>query len=163
AAPEFAYAGGLDGYDETLLAIERYFHMPAESFRYMMTIARSRERASAEDPDWRQGYAIVSAAHAERIHARRRGGPGAPGTAAGGDGALRAMLQAALGETIAATAAAVDAALQKLEALGIGAEDRGTLAAIAAGTEAKPDWARVARVLEVVQCNREDFREPVPE
>ena len=160
--PDYAGASNLDSYFADFLAVERYFYMPAEQFSYLMSVATTGQPASADDPDWRQVYAICAAAHAEMIFGRRRQAllaAAQPAIAAGTNvPALQAMCALALGEVVE-----VADALALLPALGVPDDDQKYLGGVAAGTVVTPDWQRVASVLEIAQRNRENFQAPVAE
>ncbi len=153
-APKFEFVGGLDAYFAAFLAVERYFYMPAENFKYIMSVARN-DKASDEG-DWDKVYEIVAAAHREMIYARRRN-------------ALRAIAEDSvdkLGDVLAVVVGEklpIEEALKKLDSFGVTVDDMVYLAAIAGKSETAPDWDRVYKVLEIAQRNREDFRDPVAE
>ena len=163
-APNYTVAGGLDGYSEAFRAVEQYFYMPAENFKYIMSVATRQGASAADQWDWDKVYEIVAAAHREMIYARRRN-------------ALKSIAQPdprvaikdsvkALSDVLAVVVAEelpLDEALKKLDALGVAAEDQKYLEAIAAKSETAVDWDRVYKVLEIAQRNRENFRDPVPE
>lgn len=157
--PQFRFDGGLDNYFQTFLVVERYFSMPAEKFKFIMSVAT--QDAPAER-DWEKVYDILAAAHREMIYARRRDAlweSAKPGIDANnGRQALNKMLAVVFGEAIP-----VSEALQRLHSLGLTARDTKYLSKIADDTERSPDWMRVCKVLEVAQRNRENFTEPVAE
>jgi Baseplate J-like protein len=169
-APDYTVPGGLDAFHQAFLAVERYFFMPAESFKYMMSVATRPDGSPADEWDWERVYEIVAAAHAEKIYARRRDAL----SRAAQDGiaqndsvkALAAVLAKVLDAKVpddAAAQAFVDESLQRLDAFGVTRDDLGYLQAIASKSQPAPDWPRVYAVLETAQRNREGFQAPVAE
>lgn len=161
-APNYTVPGGLDGYFQAFLAVEQYFYMPAENFKYIMSVATRQSASAADEWDWDKVYDIVAAAHREMIYARRRNAlksVAQPGIAINDNvKALCDVLAVVLGETLP-----VEEALKRLDSLGVATGDQEYLAGIAAKTETAPDWDRAVKVLEVAQRNRESFQDPVAE
>jgi hypothetical protein len=163
--PKFDYPGGIDKFFEAFTAVEAYFYMSAERFRYIMSVA-IQEQASGADPwSWERVYEIVAAAHGEMIYAQRRAAlravaqPDPKVQPADAAKALDDMITVTLGERVPA----IEAWRSRLGDLGVGASDLAYLEGISKKNEAQPDWARAARILEVAQRNREGLRAPVPE
>jgi hypothetical protein len=168
--PDFKVAGGLDGYYQAFLAVEQYFFMPAERFKYIMSVATKGGGSTADEWSWDEVYHIVAAAHAEKIYARRRDvlkSVAQPGlTTNDAVKALAAMLAVALGARAPgddARPAFVDQSLKKLDSFGVTADDLDYLKGIASTSGQTPDWPRVYTVLEIAQRNRENFQVPVAE
>lgn len=158
--------GGLDGLHQAFLAIEAYFCLSAEAFRFTMAVAqRSLARpptlgadTAADDAEWARVHALCVEANASLQFRRRREAlrrAAAAGLARGDPaGALADMVTAVLGEPVA-----LDDGLQRLAGLGTGAADLALLQALAGGGPRAPeaDWQRAAAVLEVAQRNRQAF------
>lgn len=169
-APDFKVAGGLDGYYQAFLAVEQYFFMPAESFKYIMSVATRPVGSTADEWTWDEVYRIVAAAHAEKIYGRRRDALKSlaqPGLATGDAiKALAAMLTIVLGVRAPGDDARqlfVDQSLTKLDAFGVTSDDLDYLKGIASSSGQAADWPRVYTVLEIAQRNRENFLAPVAE
>ncbi len=160
ALPGFRYAGGIAAFHADVLAVERYFYMPAEHYRYLMSVAGQPQGPATDVWAWDKVYEIVGAAHREKVYARRRAvlrrvaQPGIDG----GDPqrALGDLLRAVVGETMG-----LDAALKELYPPP--AQVPEAVAAIAGSSAAMPDWDGAVQVLEVAQRNRQDFKDPVAE
>ena len=170
AAPNYTVAGGLDGYYQAFLAVEQYFFMPAESFKYIMSVATRSSSLPADDWAWDNVYDIVASAHREKLYARRRDVLKSAASAgiAANDAvkALAAMLVLVLAVDAPGDQAQqgfVDQSLRRLDSFGVTPDDLAYLQAIASKSGPAPDWLRVYTVLEIAQRNRENFPEPVAE
>jgi Baseplate J-like protein len=161
SAPDFEFTGGLDKYYDAFLAVQRYFYMSAENFKYLMSTAPRPNAPLADEWAWDKVYDIVAAAHREMLHARRRDAllsaarPGG-GPVADSVKALRDMLALALDEDIA-----VEELRQKIDLLGLADKDRTYLLDVVEKREPAPDWPALAELLELAR--RGSVEEPAPE
>lgn len=168
--PDYQFAGPLDAstldaFYQAFLAVERYFFMPAENFKFIMSVATQGAAPAEDEWNWQQVYDIAAAAHREMIYARRRAvllraaQPYPQTPIADPVKALGDMLVIALAleepvkpEELAQKLGQLKATPADLKYLGDIAEERNT----------QPDWARVVSVLEIAQRNLENFKDPVP-
>ena len=116
-APMFEFAGGIDAYFAAFLAVEQYFYMPVERFKYIMLVATNDKATDVWD--WDKVYEIVAASHTKMIYARRRDtlkAAAQPGIKANNNlKALGDMLAVVLGEKLSGDGAQqVDEALQNV-------------------------------------------------
>ncbi|MFN0195040.1 MAG: baseplate J/gp47 family protein [Aestuariivirga sp.] len=163
SGPGFVFSGSFDKYVDAFLSVERYFHMSAENYKYLVSLAPQGDAPAADEWAWDKAYEIVAAAHSEMIFARRRNAllrAAHPGNAPITDNvkALRDMLAVVLNEIVSP-----GELRQKLDALEVADRDRTYLVGIAEQREPSPDWAAVAKVLEIAQRNRENFKAPLAE
>jgi hypothetical protein len=145
----FAAAGvtNIDDYHSAFRRVEEFLFMPAANFTAIMETA---QKTDATSQDWDGVYAIVAAAHAEKVYAARRAELKKVREAEGVD----AMLRDALGETQAEMGGPP---LDRVKAFITREVDRKALTE-AIGHE---DWDEVYRLVEIAQRNREHFPEPV--
>ncbi len=157
---------GLDGLNDALLGLERYFSMSAERFQFIMAVAQRSlalpDSVAPAGADWQQVWAICTDAYRASVYRRRREAllavavpAGVPTNPADPARALADMLALALGEALD-----MPTALQRLPGLGVGAADLAALARLqtnlgSSGPATAADWARAAEVLEVAQRNRD--------
>ena len=159
---------GLDGLNDALLGIARYFSMSAERFLFIMAVSQRSlalpDSVAPEGADWQQVWAICTDAYRESVYRRRREAllalavaapPASPAPPADPARALADMLALALGEALD-----LPTALQRLPALGVGAADLQALTRLqgnpsGSGPATVADWARAAEVLEIAQRNRD--------
>jgi hypothetical protein len=155
--PKFDFHGGIDAYFEAFLAVESYFFMSAENFKFIMSVA-----GTAEDGDWQKVYEIIGTAHREMIYARRREAlkkVAQPGIdAKDGKRALHDLLKVLGLDKIED----VDQAIAGLSALGLTKADQQDLADVARMIE-QTNWPHICQILEVAQRNRENFKAPAAE
>ena len=166
ALPGFRFDGGISALHAAVQAVERYFHMPAEHYRYLLALA---SRPAGPAPDvwaWDTAYQLVGAAHREMVYARRRAALrrlAQAGLDAGDKPrALADVLAAVLGER-----SAVDAALLDLYPPPAGLPAAVQAVASSTASPASPAdgaaWDLAVQALEVAQRNRQNFQDPVPE
>ena len=164
AGPEFQFSGNLDQYFQALLAVEKYFYMPAENYQFILAVVTHPNGSVAEKinqditQEWNKVYEIVEVAHREMIYARRRKAlEEVVRPVTDNAKALSDLLAFVLGSKIS-----FEQARKELKSLGILDKDQNFLEAIANG-DPNPSWEQVFKILEVAQRNRENLPEPIAE
>ncbi|GCL60933.1 hypothetical protein [Pseudaquabacterium pictum] len=151
---------------QSFIAIEQYFGLSAEAFRFMMVVARRSlalpptvlANTPADDADWARVHALLTEAFTT-VQVRRR----QQALLAAAEPRLRARapLQALAAMVALATGAPLplEAAWSRLTALGMAAADLAWLQALAEAAEAgtapaAADWTQAALLLEQPQRQR---------
>ena len=158
--PDRPYRYRLDDYYEAFQEVERYFHMAAEDYVYVVAIAAPEGNAEGNERSWSNICTILSAAHRGCVTSsarvceiwlkRRTNEPLER---------LGCLAWSSVDETIQSTHNLVLAAIQKLYAYGLNASQTGDLRAVVDASVTDPmeglsiDWDNIYTALEIAQRN----------